>query len=476
MKKSLSLLAAAMLATAVCAADNNPVVMTVAGNDVGLLEFRHYLESNSSVKSEKELDVKDFARMYVDYKMKVQAAVDAGIDTTESFIREYQAYRDYEASNYIIDTAYLETIARRSYEESVREVGEFGLIRIGAISFAPDNESREEMDRCFCLADSIYDAIQNGADFQTLVAKYSTDRYAARGGDMGWHSLSQIPEGILEFIMPLKENECTKPFLDVDRVCILKYMGHRDLGSYEENRAEIYEWMTNNRPLMERSMLNKAKEYSDGSNWGLSDSDSIISYMTDNLETVCPEFGNISREYHDGLLLFEISNREVWNKAQTDEKGLLEFFKSNARHIKFDVPCFKGMVLFCKTEEVFNQIEQALKDRPFEEWSDIIVSFNAEVPQVRAMRGKKENGIFPKGQNDYVDKLVFGEGSFEPRNGYPFTYVVGHVIRRPETLSDNLSEVTELYQEQLEKNWLKTLHRKYKFKINKKILKQVYVE
>ncbi len=476
MKKSLSLLAAALFATAVSAADNNPVVMTVAGNDVSLSEFRHYLESNGSVKFERDLSVKDFADMYVDYKMKVQAAVDAGIDTTESFIREYQSYRNFEADNYIIDTAYLETTARRSYDESVREVGEFGLIRIGAISFAPDNESREELDRCFCLADSIYEALQNGADFQTLVEKYSTDKYASRGGDMGWHSTSQIPEGILKFILPLKEGECTQPFLDVDRVCILKYDGHRDLGTYEENRAEIYEWMTNNRPLMERAMLNRAKVYSNGSNWGLSASDSIISYMVENLETVCPEFGNISREYHDGLLLFEISNREVWNKAQTDTEGLSEFFSSNSKHIRFDVPCFKGMVLFCKTEEVFNQIEQALKDRPFEEWADIIVSFNAEVPQVRAMRGKKENGIFPKGENDYVDKLVFGEGSFEPRSGYPFTHVIGHVIKGPETLSDDLSMVTELYQERLEKDWLKSLHKKYKFKINKKILKQVSVE
>ncbi len=473
MKKCLSFLALALSAASVLAAARDTVVMTVAGNDVCLSEFRHYLDRNSSVRTGKELSVKDFAKMYVDYKMKVQAAVDAGIDTAGSFIDEFTAYRDYELDNYIIDTDYLETTARRSYDESVKEVGEYGLFHLGSISFAPEDDSRDAALRCEHLADSLYQALNDGATFSDLATRFSTDRFASRGGDMGWYSVSQMPEEIGRLVFPLKPGEFTEPFIDIDRLCILMLLEHRDLGTYEENRADIYKWMASSKALMERAMLKKAEEYSEGSNWGLTDPDSIIAYMKDNLEAVCPEFGNISREYHDGLLLFEISNREVWNRSQTDSDGLKEFFETNRKRIKFDVPCFKGMVFFCKTEDVFNQLEEALKDRPFEEWSDIVLSFNSNEPQVRAMRGKKENGIFMKGQNAYVDSLVFGEGSFEPRNGYPVTHVIGHVIDRPEILADDLSGITERYQTYLETEWLKTLHKKYKFKIDNKVLKQV---
>lgn len=473
MNKCLSFLALVLSMSPASAAVRDSVVMNVAGTDVSLSEFRHYIDRNGSVKTEKELGVKDFAKMYVNFKMKVQAAVDAGIDTTQAFVNEYKAYRDFELDNYGIDHDYLETTARRSYEESVKEIGDFGLINFASISFVPADKTEAEAQRCQKLADSIYQALSDGADFPSLALKYSNDKYASRGGDMGWYSVSMIPEGIIPFIVELKEGEFTEPFIDIDRICILKYQGHRDLGTYEENRREIYDWMYSRAPLMRQARLNMAKKYSGGSNWNISDPDSIVSYMYENMESVCPEFGNISREYHDGLLLFEISNREVWNRSQTDSDGLKEFFETNRKRIKFDVPCFKGMVFFCKTEDVFNQLEEALKDRPFEEWSDIVLSFNSNEPQVRAMRGKKENGIFMKGQNAYVDSLVFGEGSFEPRNGYPVTHVIGHVIDRPEILADDLSGITERYQKQLEKKWLKTLHKKYKFKIDKKVLKQV---
>ena len=33
------------------------------------------------------------------------------------------------------------------------------------------------------------------------------------------------------------------------------------------------------------------------------------------------------QEYHDGLLLFEVSNREVWEKAAADSVGQMKWYK-----------------------------------------------------------------------------------------------------------------------------------------------------
>lgn len=465
-----------LLPVAVSAADADTVVMTVAGYDVSLSEFRQYIDGNRGIAANSGLDVDDYAKMYVNYKMKVRAAVDAGIDTTESFRKEFASYRGFELDNFIVDGDYLETTARRSYEESEKLIGNAGLYHLASISFAPENDSEKERSRCIRLSDSIYQALKDGADFTDLALRFSTDKFASRGGDMGWYSLSQIPEGIIPLILPLKEREFTEPFVDIDRMCILKYLEHRDLGTYEENRAELYEWMASNDALMEKAKLRMAEKYSGGTNWGLSDPDSIISYMTDNLENVCPEFNGISREYHDGLLLFEISNREIWSKVQNGSGDLARFFESNPRLFKFDVPCFKGMVFFCRTEENFNEISEILEGHPLEEWFNLVVAYNSSDIKVRVLRGSNDNGVFFKGQNEYVDKLVFDEGSFEPKNGYPYTHVMGHVISRPETLSDDFKGISEIYQSRLEKEWLKTLHKKYRYKINKKVLKQVAVK
>ena len=42
---------------------------------------------------------------------------------------------------------------------------------------------------------------------------------------------------------------------------------------------------------------------------------------------------NLIREYYDGLLMIEMSNREVWDKAAKDEKALEAYFRKHKKHI-----------------------------------------------------------------------------------------------------------------------------------------------
>lgn len=55
---------------------------------------------------------------------------------------------------------------------------------------------------------------------------------------------------------------------------------------------------------------------------------SMIDYENQNLEAKNPEFSLTVREYFDGLLLFEIMEREVWAKASKDSVGLENYFAS----------------------------------------------------------------------------------------------------------------------------------------------------
>ena len=198
-----------------------------------------------------------------------------------------------------------------------------------------------------------------------------------------------------------------------------------------------------------------------------------VEYLNSVLEEVEPEFANISREYHDGLLLFDISNHEIWERASNHPEEMEAYFRSHIKDFKFDKPCFKGVVVFCRNESDYNELKAILDVTDMSEWVDSILSFNKGEVKVRVMRSSSESGIFKQGQNAYVDKIVFGKGEFEPMKDYPYTNVVGKVLNEPEAIEDVSGEVAEAYQAYLEKEWVKKLRSKYQYRINKKVLKKV---
>jgi len=471
MRSLIPFLALAFLPAMSIAGNSDPVVMTVAGTDVRQSEFEYFLNRNRDTDS--NASVMDYAEMYVNFKLKVQAAIDAGVDTTAQFLSEYAEYRDMQAAGFMLDSVFLEETAKASYEESVKEIGPDGLSYVNIISIAPSNDSPAEYERCIGLADSIYSLLMDGADFPSLAGRYSNDNYAAQRGEVGWMSRNQLPDVIWEAVSALEPGQISRPFFHEGVSVIVWVSARRQLGSYEENRDEIYKWMDSKREIMRQAMLNRAMQYSEQYGWGIGNQDSALYFMVDSLEYFNQEFGNIAREYHDGLLLFESSNVNVWDKALNDDEGMGKFFEQNRKMFRFNEPCFKGMVFFCTAEDVFHQIEKAVDGLPVNEWADTIITFNREQSQVRAMRGNKETGIFEKGSNVYVDKLVFGEGSFEPMKGFPYAGVIGKVLKEPETMEDVASTVAQAYQDSLEQEWISKLRSQYKYKINKKVLKKL---
>ena len=93
--KKIFLVAAAILSQLAAFAQNaDPVIMKINGNDIKRSEFEYSYNKNNSEGVIDKKDVQDYLQLYIDYKLKVEAAKDAGIDTLSNIRTELQGYRE----------------------------------------------------------------------------------------------------------------------------------------------------------------------------------------------------------------------------------------------------------------------------------------------------------------------------------------------------------------------------------------------
>jgi len=194
----------------------------------------------------------------------------------------------------------------------------------------------------------------------------------------------------------------------------------------------------------------------------------IMEYYGDNIINDTPEFANLLNEYRDGMLLFEISNRRVWNAAGKDTLGLTNYFEANRSKYTWDAPRFKGIILNATNDSTLNAVKadiQAMRGEPMD-------SITTALHRKYASDIKMERMLMAQGENKSVDYLFFNGPKLEGK--YTTAMVLtGGLINQPEELADVRGQVTSDYQDVLEKKWVDQLKKKYPVYIDKKVLKKV---
>jgi len=180
-----------------------------------------------------------------------------------------------------------------------------------------------------------------------------------------------------------------------------------------------------------------------------------------NLEKKYPEFKNLMQEYRDGILLFEVSNKEVWEKASTDTEGLENFFAQNTGKYKWDERHWKGYIVMTKDAKLQKKMEKAIKKMPYEQAAKFLIdNYKQDVDSLSPI--KIEKGLFVKGQNKYVDEKIFNAGKAELPEKYKGFFLTGiDLPDTPESYTDVRGLVITDYQDYLEKKWLEDLNAKY---------------
>lgn len=67
------------------------------------------------------------------------------------------------------------------------------------------------------------------------------------------------------------------------------------------------------------------------------------------------EYALLEREYREGLLLFQLMEQQVWNRAQTDSVALQQFFGKQGSRFRWGKPRANVLIFSAETEQILNQ-------------------------------------------------------------------------------------------------------------------------
>ncbi len=463
-----------LLVSAVALAQNDdPVIMVINGQPVSRSEFEYSFNKNNSEGVIEKKTVDEYVDLFINYKLKVAAALDAHFDTLSSFRREFLQYRDQQVRPSFIDDSDLEKEAMDIYSRTQHYVDSLGgMVKVSHILIRTDQKaSQKEQNDAKMKADSIYNAIKGGSDFAEMARQFSADPgSASRGGSLNWIQPGQTVPEFEKAAWAMQAGELSAPVQSPFGYHIIKMDERRMFLPYDSVKADILTFI-DRRGLREKIIDDKIREIVATSNDASLTQEKLMDQRAEELASQDSDLENLIREYHDGLLLYEISNREVWDKAAKDEKGLEEFFKKNKKNYTWDSPRFKGIAYHVKDKADVKAVKNAVKKLPFADWNETLRStFNGDsVIRIRVVKG-----IFKVGDNSLIDREVFKKNvEVKPTKDYPIDAVYGKTIKAPQDYTDVRGQVTADYQDALEKAWVETLRQRYKFTVNKNVLATV---
>lgn len=470
MKSKLLIGAMLLCGNIVFAQVDDPVVMKINGQPVSRSEFEYSFNKNNSEGVIDKKSVDEYVDLFVNYKLKVEAAKEARLDTLKSFLNEFAGYRDQQIRPAMITDADIEAEARRIYEETRSRIdGNGGMTKPAHILVMVKQKADEAQQKAAKeRIDSIYNALQNGADFAELAKKRSDDKgTAANGGELQWIAKGMTLKEFEDAAWALEKGQMSKPVLSPAGWHIILLKDKGNFFDYDSQRADIVRYIEQ-RGLREKIIDNKLDSIGKAQN---TTAEKVLEAKRLELEANDSDLRNLIKEYYDGLLLYEISNRTVWEKAAADEAGLVAYFKKNKKNYKWDAPRFKGIAYHVKDQADVKAVKDAVKGLPFDQWADKLrKTFNND----SILRIRVEKGIFKQGDNALVDREVFGVDTIaKGLKDYPIDAVYGQKLKAPKEMTDVKAQVLADYQDALEKEWVEGLRRKYAVEIDEEVLKTV---
>ena len=198
---------------------------------------------------------------------------------------------------------------------------------------------------------------------------------------------------------------------------------------------------------------------------------SLFTYEETQLENKYPEFKTLLNEYREGILLFDLTNKNVWKKAVDDSLGLIKYFSSNINNYKWD-DRVEASVYKCIDLNIAKKVKSLLYklNRGNIENKEILAKINKDSPLNLEIVSKK----YLRDENKYIDQIKWKKGISKDIKDSDGSYILVNVKSvlpaGTMTLNDVRGKVISNYQKYLDNNWIKYLRNKYNYSLNKDLL------
>ena len=195
-----------------------------------------------------------------------------------------------------------------------------------------------------------------------------------------------------------------------------------------------------------------------------------LDYEESILEEKYPEFRYIMLEYKDGILLFELTDQEVWSKAVEDTLGMKNYYETNKDDYMWRERV-DATIYSCKDEKIAKKASKLVGKGKLT--AEKLEKCNEKDPLAITTESKK----YEKGKNELLSQIEWKQGVFNlssENDRAKFVHIKEVILPMVKPLDENLGQVTSDYQNYLEEKWIERLKIKYPIKVYKDNLKKLY--
>jgi peptidyl-prolyl cis-trans isomerase SurA len=203
--------------------------------------------------------------------------------------------------------------------------------------------------------------------------------------------------------------------------------------------------------------------------------DKIIAFEDARLEQKYPEFRMLMQEYRDGILLFEITDENVWSKAIKDSSGLSAFHNENASKYMWNQRA-DAVIYKAKDAKLAKATRKLVAKRVKKGLTTDAIK--KEINATSELNLQTEEALFSKGDNETIDKLPWVAGITADQIGTDGTVTFVEFKKilepQPKSLQEAKGLITADYQTFLEQKWIKELKAKYKVDIDRAVFDTIH--
>ena len=194
-------------------------------------------------------------------------------------------------------------------------------------------------------------------------------------------------------------------------------------------------------------------------------SEHILTYENSVLEKKYPEFRYLMNEFHDGILLFEISGKKVWQRIDNDSAGIMSYYNEH-KHEHLTAKGIEAKLYTLKIAGGQKDLDEAF--RKFSAKPDMDSRLLKKFSRKGFNNLSISDTTWFEGSDPEIESITWELGE-HPLNykGYPSVLVISKIIDPvPLPFEKVQGMMMSGYQEKLENDWIEQLKAKYSVKVD----------